>query len=75
MFVDEDKCVELGIDPKRVRSITRRISKAAMDAHSIGLTVFGGSGTGSLRISGRGISGTVADLDGVFDGGDGGDDY
>lgn len=75
MFVDEDKCSELGVDPKRVQSIARRISKAAVEAHSIGLVVFGGSGSGSLRISGRGISGTVAELDGRFDGGDGGDDY
>ena len=75
MFVDDAKCAELGIDPKRVESIARRISKAAMEAHAIGLVVFGGSGSGSLRISGRGVSGNVAELDGRFDGGDGGDDY
>ena len=75
MFIDEDKCSEFGLDPKRVASIARRITKAAMEAHSIGLVVFGGSGSGSLRISGRGVSGSVAYLDGSFDGGDGGDDY
>jgi hypothetical protein len=41
----------------------------------MGLKVFGGSGSGVLRTFDRGTSGNVAWLDGVFDGGDGGDDY
>lgn len=74
-FADIDKCEELGLDPKLVESIARRISVAATEARSMGLKVFGGSGTGSLRLFGKGCSGEVATLDGVFDGGDGGDDY
>jgi hypothetical protein len=41
----------------------------------MGLTVFGGSGSGTLRKSGGGAQNNVADLDGHFDGGDGGDVY
>jgi hypothetical protein len=75
LFVDDDKCREFGLDPKRVASIARRLSRAAKEAHVLGLKVFGGSGSGTLRVFGRGTSGNVADLDGHFDGGDGGDDY
>lgn len=75
MFVDDEKCIENGLDPKKVASIARRLSKAAEEAVALGLTIFGGSGRGTLRISGKGTSGELADLDGRFDGGDGGDDY
>jgi hypothetical protein len=75
VIVDDAKCAEFGLDTKRVESIARRLSKAAKEARSMGLVVFGGSGKGTLRISGKGVSGEVADLDGIFDGGDGGDDY
>lgn len=75
MYVDEDRCRQFGLDPKCVTSIARRISRAALEAKEIGLTVFGGSGSGVLRKSGGGISNNVANLDGNFDGGDGGDDY
>jgi hypothetical protein len=75
MFVDDDKCNEFALDPKTIASIARRISKAAVEANALGLKVFGGSGSGTLRIFGKGTSGNVAMLDGTFDGGDGGDDY
>lgn len=74
MFVNEDRCVVAGLDPKKVASIARRISKAALEAKAMGLTVFGGSGSGTLRHWGEhGTDAEVADLDGMFDGGDGGD--
>lgn len=74
MMINEDRCVVMGLDPKKVASIARRISKAALEAQSMGLTVFGGSGNGTLRHWGEhGREGEVADLDGMFDGGDGGD--
>ena len=75
MFIEDDKCNELGLDTKKVASIARRLSKAASEANKLGLVVFGGSGNGTLRVFGRGTSGIVAELDGSFDGGDGGDDY
>jgi hypothetical protein len=75
MNIDEDKCVEHKLNVKQVASIARRLSKAGKEARALGLTIFGGSGNGSLRILGRGTSGIVADIDGNFDGGDGGDDY
>jgi hypothetical protein len=76
MEIDEELCKSCGLDPKRVRSIATRISKAAKEADAMGLTVFGGS-TGSLRYSDVPLQGPgnseVAILDGSFDGGDGGD--
>lgn len=78
MFVDEEKCLEHGLDTKRVASIARRLSRAAQEASDLGLTVFGGSGSGSLRVNDadeKGAAAEVAWLDGFFDGGDGGDTY
>lgn len=75
MIVNEDRCHAFGLDPARVTSIARRLSSAAREAEAMGLTVFGGSGNGQLRKSGGGAQNTVADLDGNFDGGDGGDEY
>ena len=75
MFVDEERCEAAGLDPKRVASIARRISRAALESQAMGLKIFGGSGSGDLRLFSRGVSGVVATLDGKFDGGDGGDDW
>ena len=77
MYIEEELCEEFGLDPKQVRSIAARLSKAAMEADKLGLEVFGGSGTGTLRFirapkQGPGHS-VVAGLDGYFDGGDGDD--
>jgi hypothetical protein len=79
MNIDEELCESFGLDPKQVKSIAARLSKAAKEAESIGLTVFGGSGSGSLRFDGAPMQGPghseVATLDGCFDGGSGGDVY
>lgn len=74
-YADLDACEKYRLDPKRVESIARRLSKAAQEASEIGLKVFGGSGSGTLRLFGYGTSGDVALLRGNFDGGDGGDDW
>jgi hypothetical protein len=65
-----------GLDEKKVSSIASRLSKVAREAGAMGITIFGGSGSGSLRfynpadgITGRPL--VIADLDGHFDGGDG----
>lgn len=77
--VDYELCEQFGLDPKRVLSIARRLSRAAVEARQMGMFVFGGSGDGSLRVTAAEIQGPgfsdVADLDGTFDGGDGGDIY
>jgi hypothetical protein len=77
-YVLEDECDRAGLDPKRVSSIARRLSSAAKDAKALGLTIFGGSGSGSLRWRGPDTNDyrtgplVVAHLDGSnFDGGDG----
>lgn len=72
--IDEVRCRNLGLDPLRVKSVARRISAAVQEANRMGLVLFGGSGTGDLRVSG-GSRGVVAVLEGRFDGGDGGDDF
>ncbi len=77
--VDEEACERFGLDVAKVRSIARRISKAAMEAEQMGLAVFGGSGTGTLRFMDAPTQGPghseVAGLQGYFDGGHGGDVY
>lgn len=65
-----------GLDEKKVASIARRLSKVAKEADTMGITIFGGSGSGSLRIynSDDGIEArplVLAELDGHFDGGGG----
>lgn len=79
MYVDSELCEKYGLDPVVVASIARRISRAAREAESLGLKVFGGAHSGSLRVSAAEVQGpghsVVAELDGCFDGGDGGDVY
>lgn len=72
------ECERAGLDPKRVGALARRLSKNAADAQAMGLSIFGGSGTGSIRwhdpISNDARQGplVVAFLSPyVFDGGDG----
>jgi hypothetical protein len=49
MSVLEEECERAGLDRAKVASIVRRLNSAAKDAKALGLTIFGGSGTGSLR--------------------------
>jgi hypothetical protein len=71
-YIHEKECEAAGLDPKEVLRIARGISKYAKQAQALGIQVFGGSGTGSLRFP-DGWNGdlVLADLDGTFDGGDG----
>lgn len=71
-YVNEEECAKAGLDLKQVESIARRLSKAAMEARALGVTVFGGSGSGTLRFNdGKDQELIVSTLDGDFDGGDG----
>lgn len=78
MSVNENECSFAGLDPTKVASIARRIGAAAKEARAMGLTVFGGSGTGTLRWHGENTTDyrlgalIVAKIDGgSWDGGDG----
>lgn len=75
MIVDDEACERYGLDPKEVEKIAKQLSNAAKKAKAMGLQIFGGSGSGHLRVFSHGRSGNVADLDGRFDGGDGCDDW
>lgn len=79
MYIDDELCESFGLDPTQVKSIATRISKAAREAEALGLTVFGGAGSGNLRFDRAPMQGPghseVAALDGSFDGGCGGDVY
>lgn len=77
MYIHIAECDAAGIDPDKIRSIARRLSSAGRDARALGVTIFGGSGSGTLRIHQNPGDSTVgalvlADLDGQYDGGDGG---
>ena len=69
------ECKKAGIDPKIVEKIERGLSKYGRMADKLGIGLFGGSGTGSLRIHDRkGLAERPLILgyfDGYVDGGDG----
>ncbi len=72
MLINENECRAAGLDPVEVAKIARGLSRYAKQAQALGLCVFGGSGSGSLRFDdGGGGALKLADLDGSFDGGDG----
>lgn len=63
----------MGISVSKVRKIAALINEAGKLASQSGITIFGGSGTGTLRKP-RGAEDRLfilADLEGNFDGGDG----
>ena len=75
MYANEMECIAADLDVERVEPIAKRISKAAREAEKIGVKIFGGSGSGTLRFfDQKGIESrplVVAHLDGNIDGGDG----
>lgn len=72
-YENYEECLAAGLDPKQVRRIAKGLSRYAKDAKALGMEVFGGSGFGQLRFNDGSSEGKliVADLDGLFDGGDG----
>lgn len=69
----EAECRHAGLDPKRVERIARRIARAMAEAEEMGVFLFGGSGSGSLRYDAgdRRAPLVVATMSGMYDGGDG----
>jgi hypothetical protein len=68
-----NECIVAELDHKEVKRIATGLSRYAKQAEALGLTIFGGSGAGTLRISDNSGFGPliVAELDGPFSGGDG----
>jgi hypothetical protein len=78
MSANFDECEAAGLDFKTVDRIAKRLERAGRDAAKLGLTVFGGAGSGSLRIrpDPLGPQLIIADINGgSWDGGDGAERY
>jgi hypothetical protein len=71
-YTNVDECEAAGLDPKEVERIANGLSRYAKKASALGIDVFGGSGSGSLRFDDGGPGRLiVADIEGQIDGGDG----
>lgn len=69
MYAREDECAHACLDAKEIERIARGLDKYARAASRLGITIFGGSGAGSLRHNGSLI---IAEMSaGNYDGGDG----
>ena len=75
MYAKIKECNKAGIDPEEVERIAKGLSRYGRQAEKLGITIFGGSGNGSLRIhdskelTARPL--VLAQIDGDVDGGDG----
>lgn len=73
MYVNLKECEAAGLDAKEVERIAKGLSRYAKQADALGMEIFGGSGSGTLRFDDGNLHKLiVADIDGFFDGGDGG---
>lgn len=74
MLLNEYECIAAGLDPKEVKRIAAGLSRYGKQAAALGMNIFGGAGSGTLRADDDPNKGSliVADLDGNYDGGDGG---
>lgn len=65
MSINEAECKEMNLDIKEVTNITKGLERYLKRANKLGLTVFGGTGTLSLRIEDGSGNGKliVADCD------------
>lgn len=72
MRIYEREIGAAGLDVEEVKRIARGLDRYARQAQAMGMIVFGGSGSGSLRARDDQEQCLVlADIDGTFDGGDG----
>ena len=75
--VNLEECRAAGLDPTSVQRIAKGLSRYALQAEALGLTLFGGSGSGTLRFRDDQDKGPliVASVNGDIDGGAGNDHY
>ena len=73
-YINSEECEHAGLDPKAVQRIASGLSRYAKQADKLGIWIFGGSGSGSLRFRDDRDKNAliVGYLEGVFGGGDGG---
>lgn len=75
IYADEESCLAAGVDPKKIELLAKKVSRLAREVEAMGLFIFGGSGSGTLRTVRTYDYGqiVVANLDGnIWSGGDGG---
>jgi hypothetical protein len=76
-YVYADECEVAGLNEKDVEKLAADLEKLGQKAKALGLTIFGGSGSGDLRFddsTGRPLIVAVIGTN-SFDGGDGGCDH
>ena len=70
--IHEDECFAAGKDVKAIASVARKLHKLSKELDRLGVYVFGGSGTGTIRFNdGNGGPLVLAHIGQGFDGGDG----
>lgn len=50
-MINDQECDKAGVDAKKIKAIERALKKAVKQANALGVTVFGGTGTLSLRFT------------------------
>lgn len=71
--LDPERCRAEGLDPEKVDRLAAKLSKLLAEADKMGLYLFGGSGSGTLRLKGQLRAGEIATVNGYVDGGCGSD--
>ncbi len=74
-MINEEECIAAGLDIRKISSLSRRLSRISREVGELGLVIFGGSGSGSLRYddgTGKGKLIVAEFGTSTFDGGDGG---
>jgi len=49
IIVNEPECEAAGVDPEAVKKMAKLLERAGKMSEALGVTIFGGSGSGSLR--------------------------
>jgi len=72
-YVNKAECVSAGLDAQEVALIAKGLARYGKRAAALGICIFGGSGTGSLRYMDDRLKGSLVlgYFDGFVDGGDG----
>lgn len=80
--MNKRECMAAGVDPAKVEKLEKMLNRAGRIAREMGVTIFGGAGSGTIRkradSDGRDNGPLIlANLDGarLWDGGDGGERY